>query len=1221
MTLKVSPPGSSGAQRAEPSMSADTPADTMLLGDASGLVWTLFENAPIACAIADAGGVILRVNHSFIDLLGYGPSEITGKTTDEITHAEEQGLSRAQNQAVGSGQVDRTQYEKRYRCKDGSLIWVLVTLSGVDVGGSRYVIAQIVDITSRLRSEQPLRESNERLQTATEGAGAGIWDLDLRTQKMIWDGTARRQYGLPSDEPDPDLSAWLERLHADDRATVAAKIEASQNSGAANFDADFRVPLADGSLRWHHAFGRIFRDAAGTAVRASGINLDITDARRMQQQFAQSQAALAASEQRFRAMTENAADIVVLADARGQITYVSASVRAIAGYAPEEMLGRSMREFVDPDTGTELARKFAAILRDPGRVDRAERWYRHKNGELRLFESVSRNLLLDPAVAGVVVNLRDITERRKAEEDKLAEFKRAERQLAALSQVTASAALIDGDVETFARQVTEAAARATGAARVNAWLFNEGETELQCIDLFETTAARHSSGQRLQQSAYYNEFQALKNSRYIDAGDAQNDPRTAGYVDSYLKPLGITSMLDAVIETSGKHLGLLCIEHVDRPHHWEADEISFASQLADKLGLCIANRSRQQASSELREAQRVAHLGNWQLHLASGEVSWSDEVYRIFGRDPGTAAPMLNQHPELMTADSYARLDAAIVGCQRTGVLCQVELELPHADGERRWVVARGEAQRDVAGVIVALRGTVQDITERKRSEDALRAAQRITEDILNAIPVRVFWKDRALAYQGCNAAFARDAGFSSPNEVIGKNDNQMVWRDQAESYRADDRAVIDSGKAKLFVEEPQTVADGSTVTLLTSKLPLRDARGEISGVLGTYMDITEHKRQEQALRRTSRALAALSRGSGALVHAQSETGLYDAMTRAIVEAGGYRMAWVGLAEHGQDRAIRPVGTAGDSTHYSEQAKISWGDGERGAGPVGECVRSGQMQICPDMATDARVAPWRQAALAAGFKAMVALPLKDDSGQTFGVLCIYTNDPADLDPQELPLLQEMAADLAYGIGHLRAADQRRAAMGKLRLSLEGTISALGATMEARDPYTAGHQRHVARLAEAIGTQMGLSAQIVQGLHFGSMIHDIGKIQVPSEILTKPTRLSKPEFELIKTHPQAGYDIVKDIEFPWPIALMVLQHHERLDGSGYPQGLKAAQIILEARIIAVADVVEAMFSHRPYRPGLGIEAALAEIESRKGSWFDPAAVEACLKLFREQHFTL
>ncbi len=190
---------------------------------------------------------------------------------------------------------------------------------------------------------------------------------------------------------------------------------------------------------------------------------------------------------------------------------------------------------------------------------------------------------------------------------------------------------------------------------------------------------------------------------------------------------------------------------------------------------------------------------------------------------------------------------------------------------------------------------------------------------------------------------------------------------------------------------------------------------------------------------------------------------------------------------------------------------------------------------------------------------------------------------------------------------------------QLRTSLIGTVVAVSRAVGARDPYTAGHQQRVSQLSRAIAQEMDLYAEQIDGLRMGASIHDIGKIYLPAEILSKPAKLSEIEYKLIQSHAQVGYDILKDVKFPWPVANIAYQHHERLDGSGYPQGLKGDEICLEARIVAVADVVEAMSSHRPYRPSLGIDAALHEIESRRGKCFEPGAVDACLKLFREKHF--
>ncbi|MDD3846968.1 MAG: PAS domain S-box protein [Syntrophorhabdaceae bacterium] len=203
----------------------------------------------------------------------------------------------------------------------------------------------------------------------------------------------------------------------------------------------------------------------------------------------------------------------------------------------------------------------------------------------------------------------------------------------------------------------------------------------------------------------------------------------------------------------------------------------------------------------------------------------------------------------------------------------------------------------------------------------------------------------------------------------------------------------------------------------------------------------------------------------------------------------------------------------------------------------------------------------------------------------------------------------------------RAEDDLRESVDHLKSALEGIVEAISMAVEVRDPYTSGHQKRVSAIAVAIASQMGLPETQVEGIRTAAVIHDIGKLSIPAEILSKPSRLTEIEFSLIKTHSQIGYDILKDIYFPWPIAQIILQHHEKLDGSGYPQGLNGGQILLEARILAVADVFEAMASHRPYRPAIGIEAALEEIENNRGILYDADAVDACTKLFRERGFEL
>jgi putative nucleotidyltransferase with HDIG domain len=202
----------------------------------------------------------------------------------------------------------------------------------------------------------------------------------------------------------------------------------------------------------------------------------------------------------------------------------------------------------------------------------------------------------------------------------------------------------------------------------------------------------------------------------------------------------------------------------------------------------------------------------------------------------------------------------------------------------------------------------------------------------------------------------------------------------------------------------------------------------------------------------------------------------------------------------------------------------------------------------------------------------------------------------------------------------RAEDQLQNTLDRLEKALEGTVRAMSLTIEMRDLYTAGHQRRVSSLAVAIAEELHLPSEKIEGLRLAGIIHDIGKIAMPAEILTKPTRLTKTEFQLVKDHPRIGYDILKSIQFPWPVAHIILQHHERMDGSGYPDGLLGDAILLEARILAVADVVEALSSHRPYRPALGLEKALEEIRRGRGTRYDMRVVDACVRLFKDRRYS-
>lgn len=263
-----------------------------------------------------------------------------------------------------------------------------------------------------------------------------------------------------------------------------------------------------------------------------------------------------------------------------------------------------------------------------------------------------------------------------------------------------------------------------------------------------------------------------------------------------------------------------------------------------------------------------------------------------------------------------------------------------------------------------------------------------------------------------------------------------------------------------------------------------------------------------------------------------------------------------------------------------------------------------------------------------GSKSFVCCPIVYEK-DSLGVLVVDNIEKKrEFTQTDVSLLMGIAPQIGISINNALLIDQRKQneeelkqSVNKLRKTMGGIIQAMALAVECRDPYTAGHQRRVADLARSIAQERGLSKDQIEAVRMAGIVHDLGKISIPAEILSKPTKLSPLEFGLIKVHPQTSYDILKDIEFPWPIAGIVLQHHERIDGSGYPAGLKDQEILPEAKVLMVADVVEAIASHRPYRPAYGLEVALEEISRNRGILYDPEVVDACLKLFKEKGFTL
>ena len=588
-----------------------------------------------------------------------------------------------------------------------------------------------------------------------------------------------------------------------------------------------------------------------------------------------------------------------------------------------------------------------------------------------------------------------------------------------------------------------------------------------------------------------------------------------------------------------------------------------ATDITERL---TAEQALLEREEDLLEAQALAHVGSWSYDPAAQKPDWSLEMFRIWGLDPEAGAPSYDQHRQYVHPDDWKRFDRAVARAVERGEPYELELRIRRPDGTERTVITLCRPQTDDAGRVVRLHGTNQDVTERKQALLALQESEAM-RDVAETVAGVGSWRwergTRALRVSpGMHGLFDSEPGDLERGAVPVAL--ARVHPDDREALERAMSTFDKTGAAPEPTEYRVVHRDGRELVLHTESRLEHDPLGVPVALVGYNQDVTGQRRLEAKL--------------AAAANEWRET--FDAMSDSVAVLDG----------EGNVTRCNAATTAFAKLDFDEIIGRACHD----------VVHRGLLpEDCP-----------RRRALATGraesnisrqdgrWLRVTFVPQVDDAGRVGGGVHVVSDVTALKQAEE---------------GLLHAVSRQEAIT-------DGVIVALAAVVESRDPYTSGHQERVSRLAAAIAWELGLDELTVRGVEVGGRLHDLGKASIPVEILSKPGRLSQMEFELIKDHCRAGYDILHAIDFPWPVAEIALQHQERLDGSGYPASLRDGQILLEARILAVADVVEAMSSDRPYRPALGMEVALAEIRENAGVKYDAEVSAACLRLVEEQGFT-
>lgn len=917
--------------------------------------------------------------------------------------------------------------------------------------------------------------------------------------------------------------------------------------------------------------GHLYRVVAFALVHSSVF---VSSVREPFERLRDEEQALVESEQRFRQLAENIDDVFWLTDwPGGRVVYVSPAFERVWGI-PASALDKDpmlWREYVLEEYRVEIDEAFERAVKGAGayeatfrirRDDGEERWI-HERG-FTVSDGTGRVV----RVAGIASDVTETRRLERAVED-------SEHRLQAIFHA-AQDGIVVADLDS--RHLVMA---------------NEAFCEMLGISVDEVNTLKVEDihpPERLDEV-----LEQFRQQAAGKIGVAQDIPvlRRDGsvfYADFNSTPLEIDG------RPSLLHIARDATERRRLEHEIAASQ--------ERLALALRGARDGLIDWDI-EHGRVCYSPRWKKLIGCGEEEIGEGFDEWEKRVEPTDLPGLLEAIQAATEGRTDRLKA--------------EFRLRHNDGHWIWIMARGHVIRDKHDQPVRMVATHADISEIKqaqqREHEALIQLRRRIKEIqclqqITALETKVERPlddllQQAVSYlppawqhpeQACAQIRFDEAVFNSDGFV------RSEWA-QREAIKVNG---IERGEVTVCYRQAQVAVDDGPF--------LKEERELIAAVAIQLGGMLELRESQAALQRVNRILTTLSESNRSLVRARTEQSLVASICQILVTEGSYTRAWISYLDKGQRQLKQKAAAFAPATYYLEHVDVALDEQNNIAV---RALTEDKLQVVGENASGKCILKGREDPKRA-YAAVIALPLKIGK-EVIGVLVVCSADRMEQGSREVELLEELAGDLAYGINTLRTRGERDRALMALEGMLFQTIEAIARTVEKRDPYTAGHQQRVAELAEAIAREMDLEASQITGIRLGSTIHDIGKIYIPAEVLNRPGRLSEQEFALIKTHPDVGYDIVEGIDFPWPVREMIRQHHERLDGSGYPEGLKGDEIILEARILAVADVVEATTAHRPYRPALGLEKGLEVLREGRGSIFDTEVVDCCVRLFEEKGF--
>ena len=958
--------------------------------------------------------------------------------------------------------------------------------------------------------------------------------------------------------------------------------------------------------------------------------------------------ALRQSEEKYRNILKNIEDGYYEVDLAGNLTFFNDSLCRLYGYSKEELMGMNYRQYTDKETAKKVFQAYNKVY-NTGEPSKEFNWQAIRKDGTKTYAELSISLKKDLSgnAIGFQGIIRDITERKRAEDA----LRNSEKYFKEITENSSDIIIItdkNGDVKYCSRSV-ERFAGYTPEELI-------GKSALSFIHPDDINRAAHAFGEAILSldHAIPNGFRVIHkdgSERYFEGlgKNLLDNPDVAGFIMNVRDATErkrmeekygtlLENIEDGYAELDLKGNFIFFNDAISKIHGYPKNELmklnyrdymdeenakkvfekynkAFTTgeleteveyEIITKKGLrryletsivpiknnakrvvafrgIVRDRTKRKQSelqmkavfeellkSEEKYRTIIENIqeGYFEIDLAGNFTFFNDSMCRCLGYSPKELAGM--NYKKYADKENAKKLFNTYNETYKTGTASRLlEYEIIRKDGTRRQLEGFVSLQKDSSGNPLAFRGTTRDITERRKAEKTLKESEERYRALFDRSMDILYTIDFDGNFIDANAAALNRFGYTR-EELHSVNVASLMDKDELPFALKIIQEIKKCGVQKDLLEIRMRHKDGTPIYIETKGSAVI-SNGKAIAIQSIARDVTERKAVEKKLQESEKYFKEITENSSDIILITDKNGNIKYCSRSIERFSGYTPEEL-------------IGKSGFTFIHPD-------DLERAVNDYSKAILSQDTAIPNEF----------------------RMIHKDGSER-----CLEGLGKNLLDNP----------DVAGFIMNVHDATENKRAEKKLLQTLESLRKAFGVTMqvmvsaiEMRDPYTAGHQVRAADIARAIATEMGLSQEKIDGIRIAGTIHDIGKLSIPAEILSKPTKLTDIEFSLIKEHSHSGYEMLKNVESPWPLAEIIHQHHERMNGTGYPRHLKGDEILIEARILAVADVVEAMSSHRPYRASLGIEAALEEIEKNKGILYDDVVAYACLKLFREKNYQL